>query len=160
MRNRRTRTVIGAGGRMWVLRRSIIWRPPQRGYGFELDVTSGADGVVGGLAVLWCMVAYIFIHNHPHVPWYMGVVAVAIVAVLGAWWVSAREWTMTAEAVGPIERWCGTVRGRGNARAELRAVERSIRTHGSPAREGCLLASTHPIVIMNLPPHRGDLGSP
>lgn len=142
MRNRRTRTVIGAGGRTWVLRRSIIWRAVPSEYQYEHDIASGQGIVIGGLILFWCVIVYMFVRYRPAMPWPVWVVVAVAAVAFALWWVHTRQWSVVAESTNPAERWYGVIRGRSDARAELRAVERSIRMYGTPAREGGLLSST------------------
>jgi len=148
----RVRIVVAVDGRPWVLRRSIVWRSDHADHHFELDAQSGGtEFIVTGLVLFWCLLIYIFIHNRPHVPGYFWVIIAVIAAFFAVVWMLTRWWDMVAETTNPVERWYGRTRGRANARDELRVIERSIRTHGSPAREGGRLTPVHTTPILNWP---------
>jgi hypothetical protein len=76
---------------------------------------------------------------HPagvHIPWYLYLAAVAVVAFFPIRWFLRRPWTIVAETAGgydlPAERWTGLVRGGSKAKEEIRIIVRRIRTQGTP----------------------------
>lgn len=138
------RIVTATDGRTWVLRRTIRWRrdvPTEDRDEYEHDVGSnGTPLVLGFLALFWAVVIWMGFVGEVHIPGYFWFAPLVAAMAFVTWWVLTLPWTMTAECADPpVESWVGIVRGRGNARAELRAVERSLRTRGIPGRDGGLL---------------------
>ena len=132
------RTVAGADGRTWSVRRNIEWRPPATGDEFEHDVDGGRGAVLLILSalVLFWVVLLVWVPSQVHVPWYLWLVGIAIVAFFPIRWWLRRPWTVVAETEGnyeqPAERWTGLIRGGSRAREEMRIVVRRLRTQGTP----------------------------
>ena len=133
------RTVAGADGRTWSVRRNIEWRPPATGDEFEHDVDGGRGAVLLILSalVLFWVVLLVWVPSQVHVPWYLWLVGIAIVAFFPIRWWLRRPWTVVAETEGnyeqPAERWTGLIRGGSRAREEMRIVVRRLRSQGTPA---------------------------
>jgi hypothetical protein len=135
----RTRTVAGADGRTWSVRRNIEWSTPATGDDFEHDVDGQRSGVVtifSALLLFW-VILVLWWPEHVHLPWWFVVIAVAVVAwIFPIRWYLRRPWTLVAETDGgydlPAEHWSGMVRGGARAREEMRVVVRSLRTRATP----------------------------
>ncbi len=136
----RTKTVAGADGRSWELRRNIEWSPPVTGDEFEHDVDSGRGGtwiVFSGLSLFW-VALLAWLGSHVHIPWFLWLVALVVVGFFPVRWYLRRPWTVVAETEGsyqdelPAERWTGLVRGGSRAREEMRVAQRSLRTRATP----------------------------
>jgi hypothetical protein len=144
------RTVAGADGRTWSVRRNIEWKVPVTGDEFEHDVDGGRGAVVlilSALVLFWVAVfVALYLTSMAHIPWYLVVVAVAVLAFFPLRWVQRRPWTLVAETSGgydlPAEHWSGMVRGRGRAQDEMRVVIRSLRTRATPGHADSPL---HPV---------------
>jgi hypothetical protein len=144
------RTVAGADGRTWSVRRNIEWRTPATGDEFEHDVDGGRGAVfliLSALILFWvALVGVLYIPSLAHIPWYLWLVALGIAAFFPVRWVLRRPWTLVAETSGgydlPAEHWTGMVRGRGRAQEEMRVVVRSLRTRATPGHADSPL---HPV---------------
>jgi hypothetical protein len=127
--------VHASDGRTWALRRRIRWRYTATPVQFEHDLTQGgAPIVLGGLALFWCAVGYLWLGDHVHVPWYFGIAALLTVALIPLRWAVTRPWLLTAETTGPTEAWEGLVGGYVAAREEMFYTARNLRTRGRPDR--------------------------
>lgn len=133
-----TRTVAGVDGRMWSVRRNIEWSLPATGDDFEHDVDGGRGAAVlilSALFVFW-LIIIVWRPAGVHIPWFLYVVGIAIVAFFPIRWFLRRPWTIVAETAGgydlPAERWTGLVRGGSKAKEEIRIIVRRIRTQGTP----------------------------
>ena len=144
----RAKTVAGADGRTWSVRRNIEWRTPATGDEFEHDVDggSGAAALILTALVLFWAVLLLWIPTQAHVPWYLRLIALAIVLFFPIRWFLRRPWTLVAETSGgydlPAEHWSGMVRGRSRAKEEMRVVVRSLRTRATPGHADSPL---HPV---------------
>ena len=80
----RARTVAGADGRTWSVRRNIEWKTPATGDEFEHDVDGGRGAVLLILSALFLFWVVLILWTPPlvHVPWYLWLIAVVILAVL------------------------------------------------------------------------------
>jgi hypothetical protein len=144
------RTVAGADGRTWSVRRNIEWRTPATGDEFEHDVDGGRGAVfliVTALILFWvALIGVLYLPSLAHIPWYLWLVALGVVAFFPLRWVLRRPWTLVAETSGgydlPAEHWTGMVRGRGRAQEEMRVVIRSLRTRATPGHADSPL---HPV---------------
>jgi hypothetical protein len=144
------RTVAGADGRTWSVRRNIEWRTPATGDEFEHDVDGGRGAVfliLSALVLFWvALVGVLYVPSLAHIPWYLWLVALGIAAFFPVRWVLRRPWTLVAETSGgydlPAEHWTGMVRGRGRAQEEMRVVVRSLRTRATPGHADSPL---HPV---------------
>jgi hypothetical protein len=144
------RTVAGADGRTWSVRRNIEWRTPATGDEFEHDVDGGRGAVfliLSALVLFWvALVGVLYLPSLAHIPWYLWLVAFVIAAFFPVRWVLRRPWTLVAETSGgydlPAEHWTGMVRGRGRAQEEMRVVVRSLRTRATPGHADSPL---HPV---------------
>jgi hypothetical protein len=142
------KTVAGADGRTWVVRRNIEWRPPATGDEFEHDVDGGRGAVVLILSALFLFWAVLFfwVPTQVHVPWYLWLVAIAVLSFFPVRWLLRRQWTLVAETSGgydlPAEHWTGLVRGRTRAKEEMRVLIRSLRTRATPGHADSPL---HPV---------------
>ncbi len=138
----RTKTVAGADGRTWSVRRNIEWTLPATGDDFEHDVDGGRGAAVLILSALFLFWVVLFVWSpvEVHVPWFYWLIAAAIVLFFPIRWYLRRPWTVVAETAGayhpenktPAERWTGLVRGGSKSREELRIVVRRLRTQGTP----------------------------
>ncbi len=134
-----TKTVAGVDGRTWSVRRSIEWSMPATGDDFEHDVDGGRGAAVLILSAMFLFWVILLLWTPPlvHVPWFLWLIAIAVVLFFPVRWWLRRPWTVVAETAGsyeqPAERWMGTVRGGAKAREELRIVVRRLRTQGTPA---------------------------
>jgi hypothetical protein len=132
------RTVAGADGRTWAVRRNIEWRPPATGDEFEHDVDGGGGAVmlIGSALLLFWLVLFLWAPSQVHVPWYLILLGVLVVLFFPLRWVMRRPWTLVAETNGGYdqgpEHWVGTVRGRGRAKDETRLMIRNLRTRATP----------------------------
>ncbi|TQM36094.1 hypothetical protein [Pseudonocardia cypriaca] len=133
-----TRTVAGVDGRMWSVRRNIEWSLPATGDDFEHDVDGGRGAAVlilSALFVFW-LIIIVWRPAGVHIPWFLYLVAFAVVAFFPIRWFLRRPWTIVAETAGgydlPAERWTGLVRGGSKAKEEIRIIVRRIRTQGTP----------------------------
>jgi hypothetical protein len=142
------RTVAGADGRTWVVRRNIEWRPPATGDEFEHDVDGGRGAVLlilSSLFLFW-VVLFLWAPSKVHVPWYLWLVAIIVLAFFPIRWILRRPWTLVAETSGgydlPAEHWSGMVRGRTRAIEETRVLVRSLRTRATPGHADSPL---HPV---------------
>ena len=124
------RTVAGADGRTWSVRRNIEWRPPATGDEFEHDVDGGRG------AILLILSSLGWLPSEVHVPWYLWLVGLVVLLFFPMRWVLRRQWTLVAETPGgydlPPEHWSGMVRGRGRAKEETRVLIRNLRTRATP----------------------------
>jgi hypothetical protein len=81
-----------------------------------------------------------------HVPWYLWLVAIAVLSFFPVRWLLRRQWTLVAETNGgydlPAEHWTGLVRGRTRAKEEMRVLIRSLRTRATPGHADSPL---HPV---------------
>jgi hypothetical protein len=142
------RTVNGADGRTWSVRRNIEWRPPATGDEFEHDVDGGRGAVLLILSslVLFWVVLLVWTPSQVHVPWYLLLAGVVVLLFFPARWVTRRPWTLVAETPGgydlPAEHWSGMVRGRGRAKEEQRVLIRNLRTRATPGHADSPL---HPV---------------
>jgi hypothetical protein len=134
----RTKTVAGADGRTWAVRRSIEWSTPAMGDDFEHDVDgqrSGTVTVFSALLLFW-VVLILWSPAQLWVPWWFWLIAVVIIGFFPVRWYLRRPWTLVAETDGgydlPAEHWSGMVRGGTRAREEMRVVIRSLRTRATP----------------------------
>lgn len=134
----RSKTVAGADGRTWSVRRSIEWSSPATGDDFEHDVDGQRSGVVlifSSLVLFW-VILFMWGPSDVHVPWWYGLIALVILGFFPVRWYLRRPWTLVAETDGgydlPAEHWSGLVRGGTRAREEMRVVVRSLRTRATP----------------------------
>lgn len=134
----RAKTVAGADGRTWSVRRNIEWSTPATGDDFEHDVDGQRSGVVLVLSmlVLFWVILVLWAPTQVHVPTWFLVIGLAILAFFPVRWYLRRPWTLVAETDGgydlPAEHWTGMVRGGSRAREEMRVVVRSLRTRATP----------------------------
>ena len=134
----RAKTVAGADGRTWSVRRNIEWSSPATGDDFEHDVDGQRSGVVLVLSmlVLFWVILVLWSPSQVHVPTWFLVIGLAILAFFPVRWYLRRPWTIVAETDGgydlPAEHWTGMVRGGSRAREEMRVVVRSLRTRATP----------------------------
>jgi hypothetical protein len=136
----RTKTVAGADGRTWSVRRNIEWSSPATGDDFEHDVDGQRTGVVFILSalILFWVVLLLWRPEGLHVPGYYWVIAFAVLSFFPIRWYLRRPWTIVAETEGGYdeqggpEHWTGMVRGGSRAREEMRVVIRSLRTRATP----------------------------
>lgn len=134
----RAKTVAGADGRTWSVRRNIEWSSPATGDDFEHDVDGQRSGVVLVLSmlVLFWVILVLWAPPQVHVPTWFLVIGSAILAFFPVRWYLRRPWTIVAETDGgydlPAEHWTGMVRGGSRAREEMRVVVRSLRTRATP----------------------------
>ena len=142
------RTVAGADGRTWSVRRNIEWRPPATGDEFEHDVDGGRGAVLlilSSLALFW-IVLLVWTPTQVHVPWYLWLAGLIVLGFFPARWILRRPWTLVAETSGgydlPAEHWSGMVRGRGRAKEEMRVLVRNLRTRATPGHADSPL---HPV---------------
>ena len=142
------RTVAGADGRTWSVRRNIEWRPPATGDEFEHDVDGGRGAVlliVSALFLFW-LVLLVWSPRLLHVPWYLVLMGVVVVAFFPLRWVLRRPWTLVAETPGgydlEAEHWSGMVRGRSRAKEETRVLIRNLKTRATP---GYADSPLHPV---------------
>ena len=144
------RTVPGADGRTWSVRRNIEWRTPATGDEFEHDVDGGRGAVLlilSALALFWAaVIGILYLRSLVHTPWWMFLAAVLLLLFFPLRWVLRRPWTLVAETPGgydlPAEHWTGMVRGRSKAIEETRVVVRSLRTRATP---GYADSPLHPV---------------
>jgi hypothetical protein len=144
------RTVPGADGRTWSVRRNIEWRTPATGDEFEHDVDGGRGAVLlilSALALFWAaVIGILYLRSLVHTPWWMFLAAVVLLLFFPLRWVLRRPWTLVAETPGgydlPAEHWTGMVRGRSKAIEETRVVVRSLRTRATP---GYADSPLHPV---------------
>jgi len=132
------KTVAGADGRTWVVRRNIEWRPPATGDEFEHDVDGGRGAallILSALFLFWA-VLFLWIPSQAHVSWYLRIAGLVVLLFFPARWVLNRPWTLVAETNGgydlPAEHWTGLVRGRTRAKEEMRVLTRNLRTRATP----------------------------
>ncbi len=144
-----TKTVAGADGRMWSVRRNIEWSVPATGDDFEHDVDGGRGAAVlilSALFLFWVIVV-VWSPDGLHIPWYLWIVGVAIVLFFPIRWFLRRPRTLVAETAGgydrPPERWIGLVRGESKSKEELRIVVRRLRTQGTPGHADSPLQPQH-----------------
>lgn len=132
------RTVAGADGRTWSVRRNIEWHPPATGDEFEHDVDGGRGAVLLILSalVLFWVVLFLWAPSKVHIPWYLLIAGLVVLLFFPIRWVLRRPWTLVAETPGgydlPAEHWSGIVRGRGRAKEEMRVLVRNLRTRALP----------------------------
>jgi hypothetical protein len=132
------RTVAGADGRTWSVRRNIEWKPPPSGDEFEHDVDGGRGAVllIASALFLFWVVLFLWAPSQVHVPWYLWIVALSVVLFFPIRWVLRRPWTLVAETPGgydlPAEHWTGTVRGRSRSKEEMRVLIRNLKTRATP----------------------------
>jgi hypothetical protein len=144
------KTVPGADGRTWSVRRNIEWRTPATGDEFEHDVDGGRGAVLlilSALALFWAaVIGILYLRSLVHTPWWMYLTAVLLLLFFPVRWVLRRPWTLVAETPGgydlPAEHWTGMVRGRSRAIEEMRVVIRSLRTRATP---GYADSPLHPV---------------
>ena len=109
----RARTVAGADGRTWSVRRNIEWKTPATGAEFEHDVDGGRGAVLLILSALFLFWVVLILWTPPlvHIPWYLWVIALAILLFFPIRWMMRRPWTLVAETSGgydlPAEHWTG-----------------------------------------------------
>jgi hypothetical protein len=135
-----TKTITGVDGRTWLVSRSILWSQPATGDDFEHDVDGGRGAaflILSSLFVFWLiLIVWGSGSAHPHVPWYLWLVALVGIGFFPVRWLLRRPWTIKAETAGSYdlnaERWVGTVRGGSKAKEELRIITRRLRTQGTP----------------------------
>jgi hypothetical protein len=133
------RTVAGADGRTWSVRRNIEWRPPATGDEFEHDVDGGRGAAVLILSTLLLFYVALFSWMPPdvHVPWWVSFAVLIVVGFFPVRWVLRRPWTLVAQTPGGFEldpeHWVGMVRGVSKAREETKLIIRMIRTRATPA---------------------------
>jgi hypothetical protein len=135
-----TKTVAGADGRSWSVRRNIEWSTPATGDDFEHDVDGGRGAAVMILSALFLFWVILIVWKPAQVaiPFYLWIFAVLIVGFFPVRWYLRRPWTIVAETEGsyqdglPAEHWSGMVRGRSRAKEEIRVVARSLRTRATP----------------------------
>ncbi|NMH93982.1 hypothetical protein HF519_20860 [Pseudonocardia bannensis] len=135
-----TKTVAGADGRTWSVRRNIEWSTPAMGDDFEHDVDGGRGAVVMILSALFLfwVVIVVWAPAQVHIPWWLWAAAVIVLGFFPVRWYLRRPWTLVAETEGsyqdglPAEHWSGMVRGGARAREEMRVVMRSLRTRATP----------------------------
>ena len=86
------RTVAGADGRTWSVRRNIEWKTPATGDEFEHDVDGGRGAVLLILSALFLFWVVLIIWKPPlvHVPWYLWLLAVVILAFFPVRWMARR----------------------------------------------------------------------
>jgi hypothetical protein len=132
------RTVAGADGRTWSVRRNIEWRQPATGDEFEHDVDAGRGAqllILSALVLFW-VVLLVWLPPQVHVPWYLWLAGLIVLLFFPVRWVMRRPWTLVAETPGgydlPPEHWSGMVRGRGRAKEETRVLIRNLRTRATP----------------------------
>jgi hypothetical protein len=137
------RTVDAADGRRWSVRRNIEWTTPATGDDFEHDVDGGRGAailILSALFMFW-LVLFVWTPDLVNVPWYLWILAVAVLLFFPVRWLLRRPWTLVAETEGlmrgeqvilPAEHWTGLVRGGARAREETRVVIRSLRTRATP----------------------------
>lgn len=142
------RTVAGADGRTWSVRRNIEWRPPATGDEFEHDVDGGRGAVLlisSALVLFWAVLLF-WTPSKVHVPWYLILVAILVLVYFPVRWMMRRQWTIVAETPGgydlPAEHWSGMVRGHSRAREETRVLIRSLKTRATPGHADSPL---HPV---------------
>jgi hypothetical protein len=142
------RTVSGADGRTWSVRRNIEWHPPATGDEFEHDVDGGRGAVVlilSALLLFWA-VLLVWAYSYVHIPWYLVLVAFVVLAWFPIRWLLRRPWTLVAETPGgydlPAEHWSGMVRGRARAKEETRVLIRNLKTRATPGHADSPL---HPV---------------
>lgn len=134
----RTRQVIAADGREWVVRQQIEWRSPAMGDDFEHDIDGGRGAVVLILSslVLFWTILIVWTPRGVHVPWWLWLFAVIAIGFFPLRWLNHRPYTIVAETEGdyeyPAEHWTGMVRGGSAAREEVRIVVRSLRMRATP----------------------------
>ena len=89
------RTVAGADGRTWSVRRNIEWRPPATGDEFEHDVDGGRGAIVLILSalVLFWVVLFLWAPSQVHVPWYMVLLGLGVLLFFPIRWVMRRPWS-------------------------------------------------------------------
>ena len=132
------RTVAGADGRTWSVRRNIEWRSPATGDEFEHDVDGGRGAMVliASALILFWVVLFLWAPSKVHVPWYMVLAAVSVLLFFPLRWIMRRPWTLVAETSGgynlPAEHWTGMVRGRSRAKEETRVLVRNLKTRATP----------------------------
>ena len=132
------RTVAGADGRTWSVRRNIEWRTPATGDEFEHDVDGGRGAMVLILSalILFWFVLFLWAPSQAHVPWYLVLVGIVVLGFFPFRWMTRRPWTLVAETSGgydqPPEHWTGMVRGRGRAKEETRVLVRNLKTRATP----------------------------
>ena len=87
----RARTVAGADGRTWSVRRNIEWKTPATGAEFEHDVDGGRGAVLLILSALFLFWVVLILWTPPlvHIPWYLWVIALAIVLFFPIRWMHA-----------------------------------------------------------------------
>lgn len=137
----RVKTVPGADGRSWQVRRNIEWSRPAIGDDFEHDIDAGRGAAVlilSSLVVFW-VILIVWSPSYLHVPGFMWLLGMAALLFFPVRWWLRRPWTLVAETAGsydpdlPAEKWTGLVRGGTKAKEELRIVTRRLRTQGTPA---------------------------
>jgi len=147
------KTVDAADGRRWSVRSNIEWATPATGDDFEHDVDGGRGAAVlilSALFVFW-LVLVVWTPELVHIPWYLWLLAAAVVLFFPVRWVLRRPYTIVAETEGvrsgdqevlPPEHWTGLVRGSSRAREEMRWVVRNLRTRATPGHANSPL---HPV---------------
>ena len=99
----RARTVAGADGRTWSVRRNIEWKTPATGDEFEHDVDGGRGAVLLILSALFLFWVVLILWTPPlvHIPWFLWVIALAIVLFFPVRWIMrrpGRSWPRPAVA--------------------------------------------------------------
>lgn len=142
------KTVHAADNRTWTVSRKLEWSTPALGDDFEHDIDGGRGAVfmvLSSLLLFWTLLL-VWKPDGVHVPWYLWVVAAAVLLFFPTRWYLRRPWTIVAETEGgydlPAEHWSGIVRGRTRAREEMRVVIRSLRTRATP---GYADSPLHPV---------------
>ena len=145
----RARTVAGADGRTWSVRRNIEWKTPATGAEFEHDVDGGRGAVLLILSALFLFWVVLILWTPPlvHIPWYLWVIALAILAVLpdplDRCAARGRSSPRPAAATTcPPSTGRGWSAARSRAKEEMRVLVRSLRTRATPGHADSPL---HPV---------------
>ena len=101
--------------------------------------------ILSALFLFW-VVLILWTPELVHIPWYLWLIAVVILAFFPIRWILRRPWTLVAETSGgydlPAEHWTGMIRGRSRAKEETRVLVRSLRTRATPGHADSPL---HPV---------------
>ena len=132
------RTVAGADGRTWSVRRNIEWKPPATGDDFEHDVDGGRGAVLLILSALFLFWVVLIIWSPPlvHIPWYLWLIAVVVLAFFPVRWICAARGRSSPRPAAATT--CPPSTGRAwsaaaaRAKEEMRVLVRSLRTHATP----------------------------
>ncbi|GLZ56179.1 hypothetical protein [Actinomycetospora sp. NBRC 106378] len=135
--------VTGVDGRLWYVTSKIMWS--ERTEGFEHEKEGGRNAAIIIISIMGLLVfgliAWGFSVPSVEVPWWMFVILAVGVLFFPTRWALRRRWLIRAEggrwsedddAGG--EAWGGFVRGRTEAKAEVRQIVRSLQKRGTPAR--------------------------